>query len=142
MQPIDVERSIWIRAPREQVWRAVTQAEQIMRWWSNDHWEISVLEVGAAVRFGNPADPLRARVAVVEPPRVFAIRWEPHPLNHATAMLTTFRLEEQDGGTLVTVTESGYEALPEDVRQRRLETAGRGYAAVLASLKTYVEPAA
>ena len=139
VKQIAVERSIWINAPRERVWRAVTQSDQIMQWWSNDFWEISTLEVGAPVKFGDRDNPIVAAVAVVSPPDEFAIQWPPLPQNHFTAMVTTFRLEQEGGGTRVTVVETGYEALPDNIRQRRLDSTTSGYETVLAGLKAYVE---
>jgi uncharacterized protein YndB with AHSA1/START domain len=139
VKQISVERSIWINAPRERVWRAVTRSDQIMRWWGGDFWEISALEVGAPVKFGDPDNPIVASVAAVIPPSEFALQWPPLPQNHFTAMLTTFRLAEEGGGTRVTVVEAGYEGLPDDIRQRRLDSTTNGYETVLASLKAYVE---
>lgn len=141
MEPIHVERSIWISAPRERVWRAITEAEQIRQWWGGDHWEIAALQVGATVAFGDPDDLMFATIAVVDPPREFSLRWPPQSQYHSIEMITTFRLEEENGGTRVTVTESGFEALPGDVRQQRVDSTAQGYETVLAGLKAYVERA-
>jgi uncharacterized protein YndB with AHSA1/START domain len=139
MEPFKVERSIWINAPRERVWRAVTETEEIKQWWGNDDWEITALEVGATVKFGDPDDLLLATVAVVDRPREFSIQWPPQPQYHSIAMVTTYRLEEENGGTRVTVTETGFEALPDDIRQKRFDSTAQGYETVLADLKVYVE---
>jgi uncharacterized protein YndB with AHSA1/START domain len=139
MEPLKVERSIWINAPRERVWRAVTETEEIKQWWGNDDWEITALEVGATVKFGDPDDLLLATVAVVDRPREFSIQWPPQPQYHSIAMVTTYRLEEENGGTRVTVTETGFEALPDDIRQKRFDSTAQGYETVLADLKVYVE---
>jgi uncharacterized protein YndB with AHSA1/START domain len=138
MEPVSVERSIWINAARERVWRAVTESEQIRQWWG-DYWEITALEVGAAVKFGDPDDLMLATVAVVDRPREFAIQWPPQPQYHSIAMLTTYRLEEENGGTRVTVTETGFEALPDDIRQKRYDSTAKGYETVLGDLKAHVE---
>jgi uncharacterized protein YndB with AHSA1/START domain len=138
MEPVTVERSIWINAARERVWRAVTESEQIRQWWG-DYWEITALEVGAAVKFGDPDDLMLATVAVMDRPREFAIQWPPQPQYHSIAMLTTYRLEEENGGTRVTVTETGFEALPDDIRQKRYDSTAKGYETVLGDLKAHVE---
>jgi len=132
MEKIAVARDIWINAPRERVWRAVTESEQIRQWWGSDYWEITALQVGATIKFGDPDDLMLATVAVVDPPQ---------PQYHSTAFFTTFRLEEENGGTRVTVTESGFEALPDDIRQQRFDSTAQGYETVLAGLKAYVERA-
>jgi len=138
-EKIAVERSIWINAPRERVWQAVTQSEQIRQWWGGDYWEITALQVGATVKFGDPNDLMIATVAVVDPPREFSLQWPPQPQYHSTAFFTTFRLEEENSGTRVTVTETGFEGLPDDIRQERYDSTGKGYETVLESLKVYVE---
>jgi uncharacterized protein YndB with AHSA1/START domain len=74
---------------------------------------------------------------VVEPPERFAFRWTPEPGNPAES-LVTFRLEVVPGGTLVTVTESGFEALPDSLRQKRAEMNAQGWGFVLEHLAAYL----
>lgn len=140
MEPLVVERSVWIAAPRERVWQAITQADQIMQWWGGgDHWEISALHVGATITFGDPTEPMLATIAVLDPPRQFTIQWPPQPQYHSIAMFTSYVLEEERDGTRVTVTETGFEALPDSIRQQRFDQTAAGYARVLDSLRAYVE---
>lgn len=146
MEKLTVEHTIWINAPRERVWEAITDGKQISHWWG-DHWEIPQVEAGATIRFGSENDPnlakeedwMVATLAVVDRPREFAIQWPPQPQYHSTAMFTRFVLEEENGGTRVTVSESGFEGLPEDIRQKQYEGTAAGYATVMAALKAYLE---
>lgn len=139
MEALTVERTIWIDAPRERVWESITNADQMNQWWEADHWEIDALEVGGVVKFGTPDDLLLATIAVLDPPREFTIQWPPQEQYHSIAMSTTYLLAEENGGTRVTVRETGFEALPDDIRQRRYEQTAEGYATVLASLKGWLE---
>lgn len=139
IEPIIVERSIWINAPRERVWHAVTESEQINQWWGGDYWEITALQVGATVKFGDPNDLMVATITIVDPPREFSLQWPPQPQYHSIPMFTTFRLEEEKGGTRVTVTETGFEAMPDTIRQERFDSTAKGYETVLADLKRHVE---
>jgi uncharacterized protein YndB with AHSA1/START domain len=42
------ERTIWIDAPRERVWRAITTPEQLNQWYApGSTWEIPTLRMGA-----------------------------------------------------------------------------------------------
>lgn len=135
-----VERSIWINASCEKVWGAITEPEQIPQWWGGgDLRRISALEVGGTITFGKPEDPITARIDVVDVSRQFTIQWLPHKQNHFTSMFTSFLLEEQNGGTQVTVRQTGYEALPDDERQKDYERSSAGYLTVLAGLKSYME---
>ncbi|MFN8374412.1 MAG: SRPBCC domain-containing protein [Anaerolineae bacterium] len=142
MEPLTVERSIWINAPRERVWRAITETEQIMRWWNkDDRWEIPALRVGETIKFifGNPVTVMLATIDVVEPPHKFSLLWPPQPQYHNLRMVLTYVLTEENGGTRVTVSETGFEALPDAVRQERFEKTGAGYTIVLHNLKTLLE---
>jgi uncharacterized protein YndB with AHSA1/START domain len=140
MEALTVERSVWIAAPREQVWQAITDDEQINQWWGgDDHWEITALHVGAPVTFGHGDDAMIATIAVLDPPRQFAIQWPPQPQYHSISMRTSYILAEENGGTRVTVTETGFEALPDDIRHQRFEQTAKGYATVLQELKAHLE---
>ena len=138
MEPIVVERNIWIAAPRERVWQAITNADEIQQWWA-DYWEIPALVVGGVVRFGSKDDPMTATIAVLNPPREFSIQWPPQEQYHSIPMFTRYVLEEENGGTRVMVSETGFEALPDDIRQKRIDSTTQGYTTVLADLKAYVE---
>ena len=56
----------------------------------------------------------------IEPERYFAYRWHPYAIDPKTdyskepTTLVEFRLEPKGGGTLLVVTESGFDALPKD----------------------------
>jgi uncharacterized protein YndB with AHSA1/START domain len=139
MEALTVERTIWINARRERVWEAITTAEQINRWWSDDHWEIDALKVGGTVRFGYGNDQVLATIEVLEPPRQFTMKWPPVPPYSVITSYTTYLLADENGGTRVTVSETGFEALPEDTRQERYDSNSRGYEKILAGLKAYVE---
>ena len=141
METLAVECNIWINAPRERVWQAITDSEQIREWWGGDYWEITALQVGATVKFGDPNDLMLATIAVVDPPREFALQWPPQPQYHSISMVTRYILEEEENGTRVTVSESGFEVLPDDIRQQRFDSTAKGYATVLEGLKAHVERA-
>ena len=140
MQKLSVERSIWIDANRERVWQAITDANEIMQWWSGeDYWEIEALEVGGTIKFGDPIDLMFATIAVFDPPHEFTIHWPPQAQYGNLEMFTTYVLEEEDNGTRVTVTETGFEGLPDDIRQQRYDSTSSGYESVLSGLKHYIE---
>ena len=54
-EKLAVERSIWIAAPRERVWRAITDPKQVEQWFSpGTPWRLSALEVGGRLSVYNP----------------------------------------------------------------------------------------
>lgn len=138
MEKLTVERNIWIKAPRERVWKAIT--EEIQQWWGGeDRWEISTLEVGGTIKFGYGDEMMLAKIDVMDAPRQFTIQWPPQEQYHSILIYTTYLLAEENGGTRVTVSETGFELLPDDVRQKRYDSTLAGYETVLAGLKTHVE---
>ena len=54
----------------------------------------------------------------IEPERYFAYRWHPYAIDpavdyaHEPMTLVEFRLDEADGGTLLTIVESGFDQVP------------------------------
>jgi uncharacterized protein YndB with AHSA1/START domain len=139
MEQATVERSIWIAAPRERVWQAVTDPQQLEQWYAtNFKWEIPVLEVGATVTFyHSDTDILLATIEVVDLLRLFRLRWA--PVEQGVVLVTSFLLEEENGGTRATITETGYDAVPEDQRQQWLDSTGAGYTMSMENLKAYLE---
>jgi len=76
---------------------------------------------------------------VVDPPRQLTLRWQPDPMLPAAVLTNTFLLEEADGGTRVTVTQTGYETIPDDVRQQWFDADAGGYTSIVENLKAYLE---
>ena len=139
MESLSVERSIWINAPRERVWQAVTDPVQIGQWWPPNQWEIPSLEVGGLIRFGPPDDLSLATIEVIEPPQRFSFRWHPNEAWSLPAMVTTIVLADENDGTRLDISESGYENVPEELRGKRFESSGKGYTQVLEALKVMLE---
>ena len=141
MEPIAVERSVWIEAPIERAWKAVTEAEQLGAWYAPSfRWEIPALDVGTRVKFYNSeSEILLATIEVIDPMRQFSLRWDPMADYGAVELVTTFWLAEENGGTRVTIHETGYEAVLEDERQQWLDSTGHGYGMSMENLKAYLE---
>jgi uncharacterized protein YndB with AHSA1/START domain len=132
---ITFERSIWINAPRERVWQAVTEPEQIQQWFLPAVLGATMTrddQNRLSVSFG----PMTAKFAVLEnidPPHKVTTRALPDRL-----LATTYALEDDNGGTRLTVKMSGFEALPEDMQRDRLNLTGTGWEQALANLKAFV----
>ena len=141
MENVAVERSVLIRAPRERVWHAITEPEQLEKWYAPGcPWEISALQAGATVKFHNTDTDIQlATIEVVEPMREFTLRWQLDPMHSGLTLTNTFLLEPENGNTRVTASQSGYESLPEDIRQEQLDQDAAAYTAIVESLKGYLE---
>lgn len=133
------ERSLVIAAEQDRVWRAITEAAQISQWFDGSmQWEF-VAAAGETMTFRYNGDIIGyGRVVTVEPQQQFAFRWTPEP-GIPIESLVTFGLEAVNDGTLVTISEEGFEALPEDVRQRRYDMNGEGWGITLKHLTDYLQ---
>ena len=132
-----VERSIWIDASRERVWRAVSDPKQIEHWFSpGTSWELSALEVGGRLFVRDPETGAEMYTQVIEridPPHLLVMR------TASGFEVTAYRLQEERGGTRLTITHSGYELAPEDARWNMMEQNAVGFGMMLENLQAYTE---
>jgi uncharacterized protein YndB with AHSA1/START domain len=139
--PDEVRRVLEIRAPRERVWTALTQPEELVRWFPTERAEID-LRTGGAARFEWEDSSDEAIVDVVEPPVRLVFRWRPAGLDRPYTAVS-FTLEEMPGGTgtRLTLVESGFSSLPDQIAQQSQEGNDAGWANELAELRAYLEAA-
>jgi hypothetical protein len=84
----------------------------------------------------------------IEPMRLFSFRWHPGvpdpdaDLSKAPTTLVVFELEEKPGGTLLTITESGFDSIPIARRAEAFEGNEQGWAAQLTLIEKYLARAA
>ena len=136
-----LQHSIWIDAPRERTWRAITQTEQIKQWWGAEGYaEIAALSAGASIKFGTGDRSIFATIRLVDAPSEFVYEWPPHPRYFSVPFVTGYRLEEENEGTRLTFSESGFEAWPDDEERRaRFDRISADFRMVLENLKAYLE---
>lgn len=141
MIPPVLKHHIWIEAPRERTWHAITETEHIRQWWgAAGYAEITALSPAAIIRFGNGENAIFAMIRRVDPPHEFVYEWPPHPRYFSVPFVTSYTLEEESGGTRVTFSESGFDAWPDDeARRSRFERISREFRMVLENLKAYLE---
>jgi uncharacterized protein YndB with AHSA1/START domain len=136
-----IERSIWVDAPRERVWQSITDPKQLQQWYSpTTPWLLSALEVGGKFYVYNVETETETYAEVIElldPPHQLVTRTVVKPTE--TPHFTAWKLDEENGGTRVTITNSGYELEPENTRHPNMEQNAFGFGMVLANLKAYNE---
>jgi uncharacterized protein YndB with AHSA1/START domain len=140
-ETLSVERSIWIAASQERVWRAITEPDQLEKWFSpGTQWHGTGMEVGRRFYVLNPETNTEMYTQVIElidPPRRFITRSVPQPSE--TPHVTTWSLNEEKGGTRLTITYSGFELEPEDVRWANMEQHTFGFGMMLDNVAAHVE---
>lgn len=111
-----IHRTLELRSPPERVWRALTEAEEVSRWFGDS--TLFEAREGAEGWFGwEKHGRYAVRVERCEPPRRFSWRWarkSDTPLDDSPSTLVEWELTPRgDGGTTLELTESGF-ARPED----------------------------
>ena len=122
-----IEKRIELKAPVSRVWRALTDYREFGQWF---HVKLEGPFVPGQVSRGQITHPgyehvkWEAVVQQMEPERLFSFTWHPYAVDsnvdysEETPTLVEFRLEETAGGTLLLLTESGFDKIPAN---RRLE---------------------
>jgi uncharacterized protein YndB with AHSA1/START domain len=135
-----IRRSILIDAPRASVWAALTEPEKISEWFG-DSTELSPLAVGTVGTFSwDGYGTFPVEITAIEPMDLFAYRWANAPggtLAADASTLVTFTLSDREGGTELTVVETGFESLAGGtvLRRRRLEENRDGWTSELDELR-------
>jgi uncharacterized protein YndB with AHSA1/START domain len=117
-----IEREILLKAPRSRVWRALSNAEEFGNWFGVVL-KGKVFEPGRRVQ-GQITYPgyehLVWDVVIerMEPERLLSFRWHPAAVepdfdySKEPTTLVEFELKDVEGGTLLTLVESGFDGLP------------------------------
>lgn len=135
-----ITKEITVKAPKERVYKAITDPEQITQWFP-DEVEGS-LEVGQQAIFTfNGHGKSSMLVVNARPFDYFAYRWIPGGANivdDLMAVQTTlveFHLTELDTGTRVTVTESGFASLPTEMAEKSFNENSGGWDYMMSRLE-------
>lgn len=112
-----IQREITIEARPERVWALLTEAEHLGRWFGDAGAEIDLRPGGAFILRWEAGMISRGFVETVEPHSRFAWRWAQQdvpvdaPLDPGNSTLVEFTLEPAGDGTLLSVLETGFDAL-------------------------------
>jgi len=144
-----IVKETMLKAPLSRVWKAISDAQEFGEWFKVDM-------SGQTFRPGQPVHgkttypgyegmPFEIVVAQVEPERLFSFHW--HPYNGdpdyddsgEPMTLIEFELEEVDGGTKLTVTESGFDNIPLARRAEAFRSNSEGWGIQVENVRKYVE---
>ncbi len=141
--PDRIERTVELAHPPGKVWAALTTAEGLAAWFGN---EAAIdLRPGGAARMKLTEEGFTAemRVERVEEPNVFGFTWPVYglPEDDPRRTYVEFTLEPAGAGTRLTVVESGFAQLPEDVYRKAFDGNTEGWAKELGELAVYLDAA-
>jgi uncharacterized protein YndB with AHSA1/START domain len=143
-----IEKQVLLRAPRSRVWRALTDAEQFGTWFRaklETGFAVGQRAVGKITYPGYEHLSFEAVVERMEAEHLFAFRWHPYAIDpkvdysNEPMTLVEFRLEEVEGGTLLTVVESGFDRLPAARRDEAFRMNNQGWTGQTENIRRHVE---
>jgi uncharacterized protein YndB with AHSA1/START domain len=142
-----IEKQVHLRAPRARVWRAITNAAEFGTWFGV---KLDGSFVEGASTHGKITHPgyehlqFELSVEKIEPERYFAYRWHPYAndpkVDYSSEPMTLveFRLEEAEGGTRMTIVESGFDRIPAARRAEAFRMNEGGWAAQAKNIEKHV----
>ena len=149
--PARIEKRIELNAPISRVWRALTDHREFGEWFKvklDGPFVPGQISRGWITHPGYEHVKWEARVQKMEPEHLFSFTWPqikslekadiPPDYSNQPATLVEFKLEKTAAGTLLTLTESGFDKLPAD---RQLEAFRRnegGWAEQMKNIEKYV----
>jgi uncharacterized protein YndB with AHSA1/START domain len=142
--PDRIERTVELAHPPAKVWAALTTPEGLGTWFGTAGAEIDLRPGGSAwMRWDEEGFTADMRVERVEEPRVFGYTWHIYGLPEEDPRRTyvEFTLEPSGAGTRLTVVESGFAQLPEDVYNKAFDGNTEGWAKELGELASYLDAA-
>jgi len=146
-----IERRVVINAPRERVWRALSDPQEFGTWFG-------VNLAGQAFSAGRTTrGPITAkgyehiiwevRIDRLEPPNLLSFHWHPYAIDPNTdysgeePTLVTFTLEDAPGNaTVLTVVESGFDKVPPSRRLEAFRMNSRGWSTQMENIVHHVTP--
>jgi uncharacterized protein YndB with AHSA1/START domain len=142
-----VEKRIELKAPMARVWRALTDYREFGEWFQ--------VKLEGPFAAGRPArgyltypgyEHLKFEVVVqkMERERFFSFTWHPYAIDpkkdysKETPTLVEFRLESVPSGTLLSITESGFDKVPANRRAEAFRMNDEGWGIQLENIAKYV----
>ena len=146
-----IEEMVFLRAPRARVWRALTDAGEFGEWFGvklAGAFAPGALVKGTITETGYEGMRFEMAVEHVESPRLFSWRWHPYAVDPGVdysaepPTLVVCELEEVPGGTMFTLTESGFGAIPASRGAEAYRMHEEGWSAQMKNIERYLAKAA
>jgi uncharacterized protein YndB with AHSA1/START domain len=140
-----IEREVTISAPIERVWAVLTEPAHVGTWFGNGTpAEVDLRPGGVMVLDHGPYGRYLTLIVHVDPPHALSYRWAsvfPDVLaTEDNSTLVEFTLEPTAEGTLLRLSESGFDSLvipPEREESAGYESHSNGWSGVIAKLSDY-----
>jgi uncharacterized protein YndB with AHSA1/START domain len=141
-----IEKTTVLRAPQARVWRALTDHSQFAAWFGltlNEPFTVGRTVTGAKTMRGQRFT-IEFAIEKIDPEEYFAYRWHPYAIDpkvdysNEPMTLVEFRLKSVPDGTELTVTESGFDRIPQHRRDEAYRMNDGGWMSQVENLRRYV----
>lgn len=153
-----IEKKILLKAPLPRVWRALSDSTQFGTWFGMKFDGpflpgVSMRGVIVPTKM-NPevanaqkkyeGIPFEIKIEQMEPERLFSFRWHPGAVepgidySKEPTTLVAFALEATPDGVLLTLTESGFDAIPLDRRAQAFASNEQGWSIQMTLIEAYL----
>ena len=145
-----IEKKTLLRAPRSRVWRALSDAREFGQWFGvklEGEFVPGARMRGNLTNKGYEHLTMELWVEKIEPERLLSYRWHPFAIDPGVdyskepTTLVQFTLEETDGGTLLSVVETGFDAVPLARRPKAFEMNSHGWETRMRQIAQYLADA-
>jgi uncharacterized protein YndB with AHSA1/START domain len=158
METDRIEKKVLLKAARGRVWRALTDSGEFGSWFGARF--AGPFVVGGTLRGVIVPTTVNAEVAAAQKPyegttfeitvermeaeRLFSFRWHPFAVERGVdysaepTTLVEFALAEVAGGVMLTVTESGFDAIPLSRRAKAFTANEQGWSMVVRLIEQYL----
>jgi uncharacterized protein YndB with AHSA1/START domain len=145
-----IEKHVILKAPRSRVWRAIADSQEFGQWFHmkmNGPFKPGVTVLGQVTERGYEHMIAEMKIERVEPETHFSYRWHPYPnepkrdYSSEPMTLVEFHLADAkgaDGGTALTIIESGFDALPADRRVEAFRMNEGGWTGQIRNIEKHV----
>jgi uncharacterized protein YndB with AHSA1/START domain len=158
MSTDNIEKKILLRAPLSRVWQAISDSKEFGSWFGmkiNGPFVAGAIVGGtiaqttvdaevAALQKPYEGTAVTLLIASVEPERLFSFRWRPYAVEAGTdysaepTTLVEFALSEEEGGVMLTLTESGFDQIPLERRAQAFSANEGGWAMQMKLIEKYL----
>lgn len=153
-----IQKRALLRAPLERVWQAISDAREFGSWFgvrfdapfaAGEHFVGQIVPTTADPEVAASQEPYegsRFEITIdrIQPMRLFSFRWHPFAVNpevdysQEPTTFVVFELEEAPDGTMLTITESGFDRIPLARRAKAFDMNTQGWEAQLRLIEKYL----
>jgi uncharacterized protein YndB with AHSA1/START domain len=143
-----IERKILLKVPRSRVWRALSNAEEFGQWFgvklSGKSFAPGKRVQGHITYPGFEHVMFDVHIERIEPERLISWRWHPAAVekdvdySQEPTTLVEIELKDADGGTLLSVVESGFDKIPPERRLTAFRMNSGGWEEQMKNIEKHV----